>query len=653
MELLEVRGRDFCCFGEVKLPLKNMGLIWIGGENKDTKAADNNGSGKSTIFKLLTWTLFGQTVDGEKGDKVIRHGAKAATGEVDLGDGDDVWTVRRTRKKGSPGLLLIQPDGNEFKAGKDELQDRIIEMAGGLDFLAFKNTVLYGQNDVFKFTHPKTKDTDRKDMLHKILRTGLLKHCHKWATDKRLDAKREAAEKKAEVEKLEARLEEVDLDGIRERRREFDAETAGLVEEQTNAAKLYRDKAEGKTKAAGAIKGPPPGEREKLSKKANELAHQQLKLLAALEKTGGEIDALEAAEAKYDSVKDEVSVIRSEVKQLTKELKRLSGSKCSLCKSSLKQGKAKRYIDKTQVKLKAAQESTVILEEKATAAGAEVGAVKLELDRVRNMRAELSHVKLHISNINNQILDWDNQYHRVDAERREAEAEAAGLIKRAQGAEGRAEELKGRKNPFRAVLKEVKQKAKKYRKAAKALEAELKELGSTLAHIEFWVRGFSNQGLPSFIMDSVMPFITERANHYLETLTDGDITMEFTTQREMKSSKGEFRDEIDISWQIEGVEGSYPPSGGQMKKMEIATDFALMDLVAAREGGGVDLLALDEVLDGLDAEGRQRVMMLLREIRAKRGSVFVISHDPDVAEVFEKAIIVTKKGGKSALRVAS
>jgi len=653
MELLEVRGKDFCCFGEAKLPLKDMGLIWIGGENNDTKSADNNGSGKSTIFKLLTWTLFGQTIDGEKGDKVIRHGAHTAIGEVDLGDGKDVWTVRRTRKKGSPGLALIQPDGNEFKAGKDELQGRIIEMSGGLDFLAFKNTVLYGQNDVFKFTHPKTKDTDRKDMLHKILRTELLKYCHKWATDKRSDVKRESSGKKAEVEKLEARLEEVDLDGIRERRREFDAETAELAEEQMNAARSYRAKADGKMKDAAVIEGPPPGEREKLVNKANELFGHQLELLNALEKTGGEIEALEAAEAAYDSAIEAAIVASSEVKQLGKELKRLSGSKCSLCKSSLKQGKAKRYIDKTQIKLKAAQESAVVLENKATAASAEVGAVKLELDRVRNMREELSHVKLHISNINNQILDWDSQYHRVEAERREAEAEASGFIKRAQGAEGRAEVLKGRKNPFGAVLKEAKQKAKKYRKTTKALEAELKKLSSTLAHIEFWVRGFSNQGLPSFIMDSVMPFITERANHYLETLTDGDITMEFTTQREMKSSKGEFRDEIDISWQIEGVEGSYPPSGGQMKKMEIATDFALMDLVAAREGGGVDLLALDEVLDGLDAEGRQRVIMLLREIRAKRGSVFVISHDPDVAEVFEKAVIVTKTDGKSALSIAS
>jgi ABC-type dipeptide/oligopeptide/nickel transport system ATPase component len=170
-----------------------------------------------------------------------------------------------------------------------------------------------------------------------------------------------------------------------------------------------------------------------------------------------------------------------------------------------------------------------------------------------------------------------------------------------------------------------------------------------LAHMEFWQRGFGNQGLPSFVLDSVMPYITERANHYLETLADGDIKMNFSTQRELKRAKGEMRDEISITWEIEGLEDSYPPSGGQLKKMEIATDLALMDLVATREGGSVDLLMMDEVLDGLDPEGRQRVLHLLHELRAKRGSIFVISHDAEVAEIFEKSIIVVKDGGKSSL----
>jgi len=163
------------------------------------------------------------------------------------------------------------------------------------------------------------------------------------------------------------------------------------------------------------------------------------------------------------------------------------------------------------------------------------------------------------------------------------------------------------------------------------------------------VRGFGNEGLPSYILDSVVPYITERTNHYLGTLADGDISMRFDTQRALKSREG-VKDEITLWWCIEGNE-LVPPSGGQQRKMEIATDLALMDLVASREGTQLDLVLLDEVLDGLDREGRSRVIELLAELRRRRGSVFVISHESDLAEEFERVAVVTKRDGCARLEM--
>jgi DNA repair exonuclease SbcCD ATPase subunit len=147
-----------------------------------------------------------------------------------------------------------------------------------------------------------------------------------------------------------------------------------------------------------------------------------------------------------------------------------------------------------------------------------------------------------------------------------------------------------------------------------------------------------------------MPLLTSRANHYLEILTDGDINVDFSTQREMKSSKGEYKDEICIDWTIEGASG-YPPSGGQLKKIEIATDLALMDLAISNNPKTPDILCLDEILDGLDDKGVQRVLLLLQELRKKRSTIFVISHDDRMSEVFEKSIVIKKKKGTSCLEM--
>jgi DNA repair exonuclease SbcCD ATPase subunit len=93
----------------------------------------------------------------------------------------------------------------------------------------------------------------------------------------------------------------------------------------------------------------------------------------------------------------------------------------------------------------------------------------------------------------------------------------------------------------------------------------------------------------------------------------------------------------------------YPPSGGQLKKIEIASDLALMDLVSSNEGGSLDIIMLDEVLDGLDSEGCSRVLLLLQKLRAGRGSIFVISHESKMQEAFEKGLYAVKNGGITTL----
>src|SRR5690606_10033810 len=176
---------------------------------------------------------------------------------------------------------------------------------------------------------------------------------------------------------------------------------------------------------------------------------------------------------------------------------------------------------------------------------------------------------------------------------------------------GRAKAIRDEANPYLVQLRETEEKIGKAQEDKERAHGLVKEKADELAYLEFWVGGFSPSGLPSYVLDSVMPYLTERTNYYLETLADGDITVTFSTQKELKS--GEIRDKIGISWVIEGMK-DYDPSNGQWKKMELATEFALMDLVTSRSGSTAALLMIDEALDGLDAEGRDRILVILHQI---------------------------------------
>jgi len=658
MELVELRGKDFCCFKEFTLPLSNQGLVWVSGENRDTQAADNNGSGKSTLFKALTWCGWGQTIDGEKGDKVIRQGQKRAHVEWDMRDENgDVWTVIRERAKGMPKLELIQPDGQPFNAPKDAIQERINEMTG-LDFAAFKNTVLYGQNDTARFAHPRTKDADRKEMLHRILRTGILTHCHAIALERRRELKQEIRELQDGQGRAQALLEskQIDVSDADGDRAAYENQRKQTVAGHKEAA--LRAKKEAEAHMAAAKEATPSADDY-----ADEITEQLKKGDAAKKKLAKAQKAVDSCKRIEEDIKKKRKALNQINIQLSKaeadmagteaKLEAVKGDKCPTCTSPLDKGDGEKYVKSLKNALKldmTARNKLLGVQQKA-----EDRLIWLEAERDEERgKADkgAEHVTA-ISEANQAIADIKAAIAKENAQKDLAIERARAAAETAKGHISAMRRAKDEPNPYEKRFKEAKKAVAKYKKAVKELKAKVQKKSNEMAYVEFWVRGFSNQGLPSYILDGVVPYIANRANHYLDTLSDGDIRMYFNTQREKKSAKGEYRDEIDITWEIEGVEDSYPPSGGQLKKMEIAVDLALMDLVATREGNHVDLLVLDEVLDGLDDEGVQRVLLLLNEMRTRRGSIFVISHEADVSEIFEKAVHVIKDNKVSKIKAVA
>lgn len=647
-QLIEVTGKDFCGYESFTLPLLKQGLIWVGGENRDSDAATSNGSGKTSLYKSLPWCLYGESIDGETGDKVIRRGTKCAQVKTKLADDDGkIWVVVRERRKGSPLLALIQPDGKPFKGSKEDVQNKVIDMVG-LDFKAFKNTVMYGQNDTARFARPTTKDGERKDTLHRAMRTDVLKSCHEWALERARELKADVNLAEAEIARIDARAGEHDTARAQLDFDRFEEDRAEAIEASTEEARRLR----GQAAAAAAEKtaAAPGVSTEALKARIAKLEAQQHKSEESVGKADKALEALEKLREKRAALRDKHNETETQLQTLDAQLHALKGSKCPTCTTPLAAGttaaKHKHELADQHTALTAAISA---LEKQWEKADAEVRAKQGEYDGHSESARQQPHILREIGKAQQEIAAAEREREAAKARAEAAAERSQHYVEQAKHHLARAKEWHARENPHAAQLAAAKVKLRELKDARKAHEAKRDAKAMDLAHMEFWSRGFGNQGLPSYVLDSVMPYITERANHYLETLADGDIKLLFSTQRELKSAKGEMRDEISITWEIEGLDDSYPPSGGQLKKMEIATDLALMDLVASREGGSMDLLMMDEVLDGLDPEGRQRVLHLLHELRAKRGSIFVISHDAEVAEIFEKSIIVVKDGGLSSL----
>ncbi len=646
MELYDVKVSNFGPYEEFSLPLYKQGLVWIGGINNDTDSADSNGSGKSSIFKAITWGLYGESIDGEKGDKVIRDGENKTEVEIHLRDNNgELWTISRQRSKGSPRILLYRPNGKLCEGSKNEVQEQIIRMVG-LDFKAFKNTVLYGQNDSSRFANTQTKDSERKAMLHKILNTELLVLCRKKAGELSKNIKTEIHILEGKIEQRKIACGEYSIKDLSLLCDNYEIEKKERIENHKVKAIKYKDEAIRLKKESEK-----KVEFSNLSSIEEDIKLTNEKILK-IEKFSKLADSMAEKMEKENEIVNEysfkVASFKKELSMNSEKLELLDRDNCPTCNSKLNKGEAgdyivglKKYRDEINSDLMGIlielEKHNEILEDMRTKRKKYVNKTKnssLLHKELSELHIEFTKAKLEISKAK------DNSDRLLN--------ESKIYIERAKSELSFIKQISDEVNPYQEQLEKAKARIEEHNNKIKEYGLEIKDKIGILSYYEFWVKGFSNQGLPSYILDSVMPYITERANYYLKTLSDGDITMSFSTQRELKSSKGEMRDEIEINWIIEDKE-MYPPSGGQLKKMEIATDLALMDLVASNEGGNLDLLMLDEVLDGLDTEGSSRVLSLLQSLRSIRSSIFVISHESKMSEIFEKGIFSVKNDGISSL----
>lgn len=585
--------KDFGPFAEAELPLAKQGLVLIVGDNRDTTSAASNGSGKSHLFKALCWVLWGDTVEGDKTDEVIRKGAKEAEVCVEFHDTTHVYRLMRSRGRAGGNLHLERDGGLISGAVMKETQAEVVKILG-MDFQTFVNTVLYGQGDVHHFADPSTKDPDRKAVLKRILRLEMLDGALKYVKERRDAADKTAASHRARIPVLQAKLDGLDSAASEARAKELEARKVELKKKLARRPKL----AEMRSKVEALL-----AEYE-VKKKA----------IAALEETRRKADSNRAFH-RISKVGHQQNVDRE-----TKRLALFADGKCPTCGTPADGDHVAAEVDRIRAAISAAEwERDAAAQEESDAAHS-----------AEEIQKTITFDKGDIAD----EMEWRGKLRTVDAELAALDRDAASVkaldADLAKEAATQEEAAKARAGIEAKILESEK---------AAAEEDEVS------AHANFWVKGFGNQGLPSYIMDSAVPSLTEWSNKYLAILSDGDMAVSFDT--EMKIKSGEVRDKFAVV--ATGVDINGRPSRGQQKKINIATDVGLMSLVAERERAGIDLLCLDEILDGLDAEGRSRIVDLLMELRKTRSSIFVVSHDPGLATVFEKVVTVVKEGGIARL----
>jgi exonuclease SbcC len=589
MQFVKLQLKNFISHKDTTIDFKDHGLNLIEGINEDD--GGSNGAGKSTLWDGISFCLFGETI-GEtpkKGDDVIhRKFGKNCSVRLTLNKGEDEYEIVRSRK---PNDLYFRKNGKETKLGSlAATQKRIIEEFG-VDIDLFKTTVLFAQGEAFNFANET--DKKQKEILGKIVKISFE------------DVLRKA---KAKFSEIHDAISSVDT---KVSRLEYGKEQK---QEELDGYKKYSESFEETKKQ----------ELQKLISRKQQ-AQEDIKerqmqgvIIPKLKAVSEKLDAkVEEVEAKLTDIKDKRSraIARRSVLRADIKTKEEVEPVCSKCGSE---------VDVTVVKKD-------IIEMTETVDKVDTLIKKLnpmELD------GELFKYKTKLKEVNRNIMV-------VEAQQSEIKVLEDQIAK----ADEDIDLENDKENNWEEQIKETKTKLQEIDFAVAAIQDSVTENREELPYWQFWINGFGEAGIKSFIFDTLCGQLTAKANKYIDTLSNGSVSISFDTQTKLKS--GEIREKFEVSVIKEGVAEPYRLfSGGEKRRISLSVDMALADLMKDFYGSDFNMIVFDEQTNFMDREGRSCFMKLLRE-QARSKNVYVVDHDAEFKSKFDNTLLIKKKDGIS------
>lgn len=639
---------NFLVIGDAEVDLHNCGLTLIEGRNEDDESANSNGAGKSSLVDALCWCLYGVTGRGVSGDAVINKKAKK-----ECHVGVEVWTeglncyyIERGRKSSRIGNNLIVQhiivDGNDVGSGCELTKTTVADTQAvvndllGCSYEIFTSSIYAVQEKMPDL--PALTDKNLKTLIEEAAGIDKLQRASEIAHAKYQDCVRLTTETQGKIENLTSELSNNKklLDDV-----VYERETHIRNATLERAQQLrYKDLLESELKKTSAL---PVEAVEAIEKKKAEI-QAKIDEYSFIEAKGAEKQRLAmSAQSHCVMTKKEIEKEKEKIADLNKEINNLEakiGTHCSEC-GKVYQAEdletAKKAIE-TQIANKTKEVLKQIEDFKKQVAEAKVLAKDAE-DFKKSM-PNATELMLAMNELNERLKKNQDVQFQIDTQKRELQ----NLKKTIEATEEVT--VKG-ETPYNKTIKTLEESIAKLEKDKKERESEHEKYAEQQKIAEAVDELYSRKGIRAHILDTVTPFLNERTAFYLNTLSDGEITA--TWQTLTKTAKGDFKEKFSIDVQsVKGANCFAGLSGGEKRKVRVATSMALQDLVASRAKKPIDLYIADEVDHALDASGLERMMSILEEKAKQFGTALVISHN-SLRDWIDNSIVVTKRDGISTV----
>lgn len=628
-----VKMNNFMAIKEAELELDNQGLILIEGVNKTNDSFDSNGSSKSTLVSSITYALYGKTEKGLKADDVVNKYEKKDTSVILSFDiGEDNYRIERYRKhKEFKNKVKLFCNYKEITGSTNDVTDKQIQDLFGIDFNTYVNAIIYGQGDIPMFS--QATDKGKKEILESITKVEVYKKAQDVAKEKVKEVEEQQNKEQQEIEKLGYQKEL--------KQEQFDKEVSKynqVMEQKKREEETFKQR------------------QEEYNNKVKELDEQ----INTLKKNIPEIEntefifsdnynkAKEGIELIKNNINDKLMpvwnqeelserVVDQEIRSIQSKINQLdTNDHCPVCGSPIdnshkvkEKENMETQISQEQEKLKQHKENKQKIEDK-----------KRELEtKINQLEQMMKEEDLQKQNHDREIQKQYQQQQQVYNNISQLENSKSGLQKPTLNDYSYIE--KPDEKLYKKEQNDIDKTIDKHKDKVVQLETKKNKYSNA-------VDAFGNKGIRSVVLDFITPFLNERANEYLQTLSGSDIEIEFQTQ--VKNSKGELKDKFDVIVKNSNGGESYKAnSAGEQKRIDLSISFAIQDLIMSKDDISTNIALYDECFDGLDTIGCENVVKLLKDRLKTVSTIFVITHSESLKPLFENVITMVKEDGVSRL----
>lgn len=600
---------NFMSFRSADLSLNDKGFVTVVGRNDNV--CDNsvsNGSGKSSLWEALLWCLTGDTVRGTK-DVVNNKSDEGALVELDFVLNNKQYRVIRSKEHSiyKTNLKIFVNEEDVSGKGIRDSEKILSNLLSDVDTQLLSSVVILGQGLPQKFTN--NTPSGRKEVLEKLThsdfmiddlkkrvaqRQGILSESVS-DTSMKLNGERSKKEilarQQAEAESFLSKS----IDDVKEKVDGYHAELTKLEEDRRS---IETTKSE-------------------LSAQISEI---QEKRLSIKERGTQKILNLKQRQTELcEPIKTSVAELTAQRKQLEKTIKEKKSIKdvCPTCGQRIS-GVVKPDTADDEKSLQSCDELLSAYNAQIKKINETFMSEEAELRKTHN--DEYSVCTLEINKLQDDLRRQSDTFNQIDNE-------ILSINSKLNAVEAQYNEYQTLYKYNEEKLKQITEQLTKSENEASALERDLEELSVRLGIIRSFSTALSRD-FRGVLLTGLIDYLNNKLKEFSNIVFNSDSVL-FALDGNNISIKCNDKEYESLS-------------SGERQKIDVMVQFALRDMLCNYLGFSCNMLVLDEVFDGLDGRGCEKIIDLMSECLSDVSSVFVVTHRQDLAIPSDGTIVVNK-----------